>query len=82
MHHEQVKAALDIGATVLCEKPVTIYPKQAWDLVDHAKKVQQEVVVAFGWNFSKIVTDFKIALQNANLGKVEHLAIYMSSSTR
>ena len=82
MHHEHVKAALDIGATVLCEKPVTIDPKQAWDLVERSKQAQQEVVVAFGWNFSKIVTDFKIALQNANLGKVEHLAIYMSSSTR
>ncbi len=82
MHHEHVKAALDIGATVLCEKPVTIDPKQAWDLVERSKQAQREVVVAFGWNFSKIVTDFKIALQNAHLGKVEHLAIYMSSSTR
>ena len=82
MHHEHVKAALDIGATVLCEKPVTIDPKQAWDLVERSKEAEREVVVAFGWNFSKIVTDFKIALQNANLGKVEHLAIYMSSSTR
>lgn len=82
MHHEHVKAALAIGATVLCEKPVTVDPKQAWDLVDLAKKAQREVVVAFGWNFSKITTDFKVALQNAKIGKVEHLAIYMSSSTR
>ena len=31
-HYEQAKAALEAGAHVMCEKPFTIDPADAWDL--------------------------------------------------
>ena len=32
LHHAQAKAALEAGAQVMCEKPFTIEPADAWDL--------------------------------------------------
>ena len=34
-HHEHAKAALEAGAHVMCEKPFTIDPADAWDLDAH-----------------------------------------------
>src|SRR5690606_23304043 len=36
-HYEHAKAALEAGAHVLCEKPMTVAPAHAWKLVDIAE---------------------------------------------
>src|ERR671936_2217712 len=54
-HHEHAKAALEAGAHVLVEKPVTIDPREAWDLVETARRVNRHVVVSFGWNYKPMV---------------------------
>src|SRR5258707_9081803 len=54
-HYEHTKAALEAGAHILVEKPVTIDPKQAWDLVEMAKRLKRHVVVSFGWNYKPMV---------------------------
>src|SRR5258708_8733029 len=51
-HYEHAKAALEAGAHVLVEKPVTIDPQQAWDLVEMATRLKRHVVVSFGWNYT------------------------------
>ena len=38
LHHEHAKAALEAGAHVLCEKPFTVDPADAWDLVQTAER--------------------------------------------
>ncbi len=58
-HYEHAKAALEAGAHVLVEKPVTIDPKQAWDLVELAKRLKRHVVVSFGWNYKPMVREAK-----------------------
>ena len=45
-HHEHAKAALEAGAHVMCEKPVTIHSADAWDLVTTADRVKKNLVVS------------------------------------
>ena len=44
-HYEHAKAALEAGASVLIEKPVTIRPGDAWDLVATAERVDRHLAV-------------------------------------
>lgn len=82
LHHEHAKAALESGAHVLVEKPVTVDPAQAWDLVDVSQRTGKHVVVAFGWNHRPMVRDAKKLMVEHGIGEIEAVSIYMASQTR
>ncbi|WP_158574110.1 Gfo/Idh/MocA family protein [Streptomyces triticagri] len=82
LHHEHASAALDAGAHVLCEKPYTISSKQAWDVVDRARRADRHLVLSFGWNHSPMIKRLKRLLTTYDIGPVEHLTVTMSSQTR
>jgi predicted dehydrogenase len=82
LHHEHARAALAAGAHVLCEKPMTIDPKQAWDLVDVAHEARRELLISFGWNYSDMVIGAKRLAETHGIGPVEQLTVHMSSTTR
>jgi predicted dehydrogenase len=82
LHHAHAKAALQAGAHVLVEKPVTIDPAHAWDLVETARAAERELVVAFGWNFKPLLRRAHALMQGRGVGEIEHVAIRMSSFTR
>lgn len=82
-HYEHTKAALEAGAHILVEKPVTIDPKQAWDLVEMAKRLNRHVVVSFGWNYKPMVREAKHCMSTGGgIGTIEQVVITMSSQTR
>lgn len=81
-HHEHAKAALEAGAHVMCEKPVTIDPAQAWDLVDTAQRVGRELIIAFGWNYRPMVVEAKRVMDEIGIGTLEHMTVHMASVTR
>lgn len=81
-HHEHAKAALEAGAHVMCEKPVTIHPKDAWDLVDVAHKVKKHLIISFGWNYMEIMTGAKRLMDKHGIGELEHMTLHMSSMCR
>ncbi len=82
-HYEHAEAALEAGAHVLVEKPVTIDPKQAWDLVETAKRLNRHVVVSFGWNYKPMVREAKsLMMTGGGIGKIEQVVITMFSQTR
>ncbi len=82
-HYEHARAALEAGAHVLVEKPVTIDPKQAWDLVDTAKRLNRHVVISFGWNYKPMVREARrLMTGGGGIGNIEQVAIVMSSQTR
>ena len=82
LHHEHAKAALEAGAHVMCEKPVTINPADAWDLDATAKRVGKELIIAFGWNYMPMMQEAKALMEKYGIGDLEHLTIHMSSATR
>jgi predicted dehydrogenase len=83
LHYEQTKAALEAGAHVMCEKPFTLDPVQAWDLVDTARRMNRALVVAYGWNYRPmIVRAVELAQADGGIGEIEHVSIHMSSHTR
>lgn len=82
LHYEHAKAALEAGASVLVEKPVTIWPDQAWDLVRTAERAQRHLLCSFGWNYRPLLRDTKSSLLARDIGDVEHISIRMASFTR
>lgn len=81
-HHEQAKAALEAGAHVLVEKPMTIAPQDAWDLANTADRLERHLLVSFGWNYKPIMREAKKLMQEQGIGEIEHLMLHMGSTTR
>lgn len=81
-HHEHARAALAAGAHVLCEKPMTIEPEQAWDLVEVARHASRELLISFGWNYSAMIRDARRLAETHGIGALEQMTVHMSSTTR
>lgn len=81
-HFAHVRDALAAGAHVLCEKPMTIDPAEAWELVRQAQDADRELVVSFGWNCTPMVRDAVQLVREADIGPLEHMTVHMSSPTR
>jgi predicted dehydrogenase len=82
LHHEHAKAALESGAHVLVEKPVTIDPADAWDLVETSRRVDRHLLVSFGWNYRPMVREAKRLMDEQGVGEIEQVTIHMASVTR
>lgn len=82
LHHTHAKAALESGASVLVEKPVTIDPADAWDLVETAERTGRHLLVAFGWNYRPLLRRARALMREHGVGTVEHVSIRMASYTR
>ena len=81
-HHEHAKAALQSGAHVLVEKPMTIRPGDAWDLAHTAEELQRHLLVSFGWNYQPIMREAKRLMTEQGVGQIEQMALHMASATR
>ncbi|TMD59257.1 MAG: Gfo/Idh/MocA family oxidoreductase [Chloroflexi bacterium] len=82
-HHLQTKAALEAGSQVLCEKPFTIDPADAWDLVDVVRRTGKDVVIAYGWNYRPMVIQaHQLMHGDGGVGDIEQVTIHMASATR
>ncbi len=81
-HREHAGAALAAGAHVMCEKPFTIDPVQAWELVDLADRAGRQLIVAFGANYLPMVRHAKRLMDEIGIGELEQMSIVMSSTTR
>ena len=82
LHYEHAKAALEAGAHVLVEKPVTIDPGHAWDLVETARRNDRHLLVSFGWNYRPWVREAKRLMVEHGVGEIEESALQMASVTR
>lgn len=82
LHHEHAAAALRSGAHVLVEKPMTIRPEHAWDLVRTADDLGRHLLLSFGWNYRPMLRAAKQLMDEQGVGEVEQMMLHMSSATR
>jgi len=82
-HHEHARAAMEAGAHVLVEKPFTIDPADAWDLVSVAERTGRHLVISLGWHYKPMVMKAKaLMVDEAGIGRTEQVSVIMASTTR
>ena len=82
-HYEHARAAMESGAHVLVEKPFTVDPSEAWDLVETAERLDRHLLLALGWNYRPMVRRAKeLVEEGGGFGDIEHIMIDMSSAAR
>lgn len=82
LHYEQARAAIEAGAHVLVEKPMTLDPAQAWDLVARARAAGRHLVVANGYHYLPHLDSIREALRAGAVGEIEHVLCTFVSATR
>lgn len=82
LHYDQARAALECGAHVLCEKPMTLDPAQAWDLVEIARKRDRHLLIANSHNYLPHVGALRDRIAGGLIGEIEHVACSFISVTR
>ena len=74
---------MESGAHVMVEKPFTLDPAEAWDLVETAERLDRHLLLALGWNYKPMVRRAKeLVEEGGGFGDVEHIVIDMSSAAR
>jgi len=80
---EMVRAALEAGAHVLAEKPFALDPADAWELTALAEEKGLTLMLAYAWNFVRIVEEARRLLaEDGGVGKIEHVTLTMSNNVR
>lgn len=79
LHREHAVAALEAGAHVLVEKPMTVTLTDARALAAAASATGRTVGVAHGWNYQRLTTWAKELLVDERLGRITSVTGYMSS---
>ncbi len=82
LHYKHAKMALESGANVLCEKPFTLNPEEAWDLDKLAKQKNKELLIAFGWNYKEFTDEAKSLISKHGIGEVQHSMVQMATPIR
>jgi len=81
-HFAQAHAALEAGAHVMCEKPFTIDPADAWELDETVKRTGRQLFVSYGWNYRPMVTEAHRIMHDDGIGDIEQVSLHMDSVTR
>lgn len=82
VHHEMAKAALEAGAHVLVDKPMTASAAHARELVALADARGLEIVIPYGWNFKDFTRAAMRLMAEGRVGEVRHVVCQMASPTR
>jgi predicted dehydrogenase len=82
LHYRHAADALDAGAHVLCEKPMTLAPEEAWDLVARARRARRQLIVANGHHWLPMMSTIGEMLQRGVVGRIEHVLCSFVSCTR
>ena len=82
LHYEHAAAAIEAGAHVLCEKPMTLDPGQAWDLVDRARARGVHLLLVNGYQYLPHLPGLRNAIRDGEIGPIEHAMVSFISATR
>jgi predicted dehydrogenase len=81
-HDPAARAALEHGAHVLVEKPMTIRPEDAGALVDLARARGLELVVGYPWHWNAHMLDLRARIEAGAIGTIEHVSCLFASTAR
>ena len=81
-HHDHARAALERGMHVLCEKPMTLHPNEAWELVGLAEERGLHLLVPYGWHYKPFVRQAKRLMEDGAVGRIEYAVCHMASPTK
>jgi len=79
LHFEHARAALESGAHVLLEKPVTLTTSDCKELLKLAKSNQLNVLIPYGWNYMPIFLRAQELIEQIGIGEVENIDLQMGS---
>lgn len=74
LHYAHARDAIAAGCHVLCEKPMTLDPAEAWDLVGRAKAAGRHLVIANGYHYLPKLDRVAALVAGGAIGRIEHLA--------
>lgn len=81
-HYRHVRDALEAGAHVLCEKPMTLDPAEAHDLAARAARLGRHLLIANGYHYLPHLPALRARLAEGVIGRIEHVACSFVSATR
>jgi predicted dehydrogenase len=79
LHYEHARAALARGLHVMCEKPMTLSAREAWELVHLAAERNLHLVVPYGWHYKPFIQQAKAVVEEGLVGKIEYVLCHMAS---
>jgi len=82
LHYEHAKAAIQCGKHVLIEKPMTLNPAEAWELVELAKQQKTHLMIPYGWHYKPYMQTAKRLIHEVGIGEIEYAMCHMASPTR
>jgi predicted dehydrogenase len=82
LHYAQTCDVLAAGAHVLVEKPMTLDPGEAWDLVRRARAAKRHLLVANGYHYLPGVDELRAMICDGAVGRIEHVMTSFISATR
>lgn len=77
-HCEQTCAALEMGANVLCEKPVAATLNEVAQMTEARDRARKLVAVGYQWSFSSAVQNLKRDIQQGRYGRATRLRTWVA----
>lgn len=82
LHAPVARACLERGLHVLLEKPMTIDPADAYDLVDLADRLGLGLIIGYGWHYNRQVLAVRAAIAQGRIGEIEAVSCLLASVVR
>jgi predicted dehydrogenase len=81
-HYKLARACLAAGLHVIVEKPLTIYARDARELVELAASRGRELIVGYPWHYAPHVLRAREVLRSGELGAIEFISCTFTSAIR
>jgi predicted dehydrogenase len=81
-HYPVAKVTLEHGLHTLLEKPMTLDPAHARELIAIAQSHNRELVIGYPWHYNKQAITIKEALAHGRIGPIEHVSCLFASIAR
>ena len=78
-HYKLAKACLERGLHVMIEKPMTLYARDARDLIETARAKQREIVIGYPYHLTAHVNRCRQVIQSGELGAIQLVNCFMAS---